>query len=185
MVSGDSRFTRTGHALLVASVDALLLLPLPAAAQTLPQLPQVSLDTTYVAPSGLIITVTAGGDLQGALDAAQPGDVIELEAGAIFTGNFTLPAKSGTGWIYIISSALASMPEGTRVTPAQAALKPKIVTPNSSSALTTAADAHHYRFLGLEITGTLADTISTQYNLVALASGTDFVVDRCYIHGTP
>ena len=172
-----------GLSLILVSLASVV----PALAQTTPPaLPTVFLDTTYVPPTGSVINVPAGGDLQAALNTAQPGNAIALQAGAAFTGNFTLPAKSGTGWIYIQSSALSSLPPlGTRVSPAQSALMPKIVTPNSSSALTTAANAHHYRFIGVEITGTLADTSSTQYNLVALGSGTDFVFDRCYVHGTP
>src|SRR5438876_10664025 len=62
-----------------------------------PELPRVFLDTTLVAPSGQIIAVPAGGDFQAALNAAQPGDVITLQAGATFTGPFTLPNKTGTG----------------------------------------------------------------------------------------
>src|SRR3989454_222336 len=184
---GRRRFARTALALLVAGITALLLRPVPGVAQTtLPQLPEVFLDTTYVSPTGSVINVAAGGDFQAALNAAAPGSIIVLQAGATYVGNFTLPPKSATGWIYIQSSALSSLPPAsTRVSPAQATLMPKIVTPNSSSALTAAAGAHHYRVIGVEITGTLADTSTTQYNLVALTSGTDFVFDRCYIHGTP
>ena len=36
------------------------------------------------------ISVPAGGNLQAAIDAAKPGDVIELAAGATFDGPFTL-----------------------------------------------------------------------------------------------
>ena len=35
---------------------------------------------------GATLTVNAGGNLQAALNAAQPGDVILLEAGATFSG---------------------------------------------------------------------------------------------------
>jgi hypothetical protein len=46
----------------------------------------VFLDTTYSPPTrGKLIAVNAGGDLQAALPASQPGDVIELQAGATFT----------------------------------------------------------------------------------------------------
>ena len=38
-------------------------------------------------------TVNAGGDLQAAFNAAQPGDEIVLQAGARFTGSFYLPTK--------------------------------------------------------------------------------------------
>ncbi|PYM95004.1 MAG: hypothetical protein DME04_05955 [Candidatus Rokuibacteriota bacterium] len=177
----------TGLALLLAVITTTLSCPGSGVAQsTFPQLPLVFLDTTYVSPTGAALRVAAGGDFQAALDAVQPGDVIELQAGATFTGNFTLPYKTRPGWIYIQSSALSSLPSaGTRVAPAHATLMPKIVTPNASAALTTAAHAHHYRFIGVEITGTVTGTSSTQSNLVALGSGTDVVFDRCYIHGTP
>src|SRR5580765_346552 len=161
-----------------------------------PERPRVFLDTTYAAPAGRQTSVAAGGDLQGALNSAQPGDTIILQAGAIYTGNFTLPVKSGTAWIYVQSSALSSLPAaGTRVAPAQASVMPKIVSPNTSPAISTAAGAHHFRFVGVEITTTFASTSATNYGLVMLeAPGgntslaqapTDLVFDRCYIHGTP
>src|SRR5213593_3643565 len=105
-----------------------------------PEWPRVLLDTTYAPPTtGTLITVNAGGDLQAALNGAMPGDVIELQAGATFTGNFILPNKSGTGWIYIRSSAHASLPgPGTRVLPSHATLMPRIVTPNTAPAVATA-----------------------------------------------
>jgi hypothetical protein len=160
-----------------------------------PERPRAFLDTTYVAPAGRQTSIPAGGDLQGALNSAQPGDTIILQAGATYTGNFTLPVKSGTAWIYVQSSALSSLPAaGTRVGPAQASLMPKIVSPNTTPAISTAAGAHNFRFVGVEITTTWASTTATNYVLVSLeAPGgntavaqapTDMVFDRCYIHGT-
>ncbi len=61
------------HAILVTLVLSTLLrvaLPASVLAQTLPTLPQAFIDTTYASPSGKLITVNAGGDLQGALNAA-------------------------------------------------------------------------------------------------------------------
>src|SRR5215510_11247198 len=97
--------------------------------------------------------VAAGGDLQAALDAAQPGDVIELQAGATFLGNFVLPLKAGSSYITIRSSAAdAALPDAnTRLTPAFAPLLARVQSPNSASALTTAPGAHHYRLLFLEL----------------------------------
>ncbi len=71
------------------------------------------------APSEGIINVPAGGDLQTALNDAKPGDTILLEAGATFTGNFVLPAKSGNGYVTIRSSApdAALPPSNARITP--------------------------------------------------------------------
>src|SRR2546427_800360 len=161
------------------------------------ELPRIFLDTTYAPPTtGITITVNGGDDLQAALNQAHPGDIIVLHAGATFIGNFILPNKPGTGWIYIRSWAHAGLPaHGTRVSPAQANLMPKIVTPNTAPAISTASAAHHYRFVGIEITGTHATTASTLFNLVRLEDQagqvslsqvpTDIVFDRCYIHGTP
>ena len=189
-------FSREGFGLFAVLVAIISLLPGPVLAQsTSPRLPLVFLDTTYVPPTGSVINVAAGGNFQSALNAAQPGDVIQLQAGATFSGNFTLPNKSGTGWIYIQSSALASLPsEGTRVSPAQASLMPKIVSPNSASAIVTASAAHHYRFVGIEITTTWTSSSVTLFNLVTLEEPggnsalsqvpTDIVFDRCYLHGT-
>jgi Carbohydrate binding module (family 6) len=168
-------------------VLSALLLCVPTA--TSQELPRVFLDTTYAPPSGNVITVNAGGDFQAALDAAQPGDIIQLQAGSTFTGNFVLPYKSGTGWIYIRSSAHASLPApGTRVTPAEASFMPKLVTNNAVPVLTTATAAHHYRFVGIEI----ASSASLTYNVISLEGSpqttlaqvpTDIVFDRCWIHG--
>ena len=92
----------------------------PARSAVLPELPRVSLDTTYTPPTGPTITVPAGGDFQAALNAAPLNSVIVLQAGATYSGNFTLPNKTGTGWIYIQSSALSSLPApGTRISPAK------------------------------------------------------------------
>src|SRR5882724_2654108 len=178
------------------AIAVLLLGAAPTFSAQSPERPRVFLDTTYVAPTGRQTSVSAGGDLQGALNAAQPGDAIILQAGATYTGNFTLPVTSGSGWVYVQTSALSSLPAaGTRVGPGQASLMPKIVSPNTAPALSTAAGAHHFRFVGVEITTTWASTSATNYGLVALEAPngntalaqapTDIVFDRCYIHGTP
>ena len=109
------------------------------------------MDTTLVAPTGRTLRVTSGGNFQAALDQAEPGDVIELQAGAVFSGPFTLPAKAGSGWITVESSAVANLPQpGTRVTPADSVFMPKLVA-SSGSVIATAPSAHGYRFIGIEI----------------------------------
>ncbi|HEY0546539.1 MAG TPA: hypothetical protein VGC91_14265, partial [Pyrinomonadaceae bacterium] len=71
------------------------------------------------------IEVKKGQDLQSAINVAQPGDTIVLEAGASFPGPITLPNKAGAAFITIQSSALASLPPaGQRVSPSHAALMP-------------------------------------------------------------
>lgn len=131
-----------------------------------PELPRVYLDTTYVAPTGKTIAVSAGGDFQAALNQAQPGDIITLQAGATYVGTFTLPVKTGANWIVIRSSAPDSAlpPPGTRITPAYAGVLPKIVTSNVEAALDTADGAHHYRFIGVEFTATPSAPFT--YNII-------------------
>lgn len=167
----------------------------PASAQAAdPALPRVLLDTTPVASTGSTITVGAGGDFQAALDAAQPGDAITLQAGAIFVGPFTLPNKTGPGWITVRTSAPDGSlpPPGERVTPSHAAVMPKLVVgPGQGGAVQTAPGAHHFRFVGVEIRPQPAALV---YGLVELGRGDeateaalphDIVIDRCYIHGNP
>src|SRR2546423_14627065 len=93
-----------------------------------------------------IITVGPRDDFQAAINAAQPGDTIVVQAGATFKGGFVLPLKTGTGEISIQSSRLSELPEGVRVNPSQSALFAKLQTTNVEPVVKTAAGAHHYRF---------------------------------------
>jgi len=135
--------------------------------------------------------VPRGGNLQQALDAANPGDTILLEAGAAFTGNFVLRAKEGDGTITIASRALDALPEGVRVGAAESKFMPKLVTPNGEPVLRTEERAHDYRVVGVEFTVTpglyTLDLISlgspTTKDVDALAYNLDF--DRVYVHGDP
>ena len=58
----------------------------PAEGPSAAQLPSATVDTAAVEPSGRAIVVPSGGDLQAALDAARPGDVVTLEPGLYITG---------------------------------------------------------------------------------------------------
>ncbi|HKQ74284.1 MAG TPA: fibronectin type III domain-containing protein [Blastocatellia bacterium] len=154
-----------------------------------PELPRVYLNTNYVTPTGQTIAVTAGGNLQSALDQAQPGDVILLQAGATFTGNFVLPNKNGAGWITVrTATSDANLPPGSRVTPASASLMPKIISPNSEPAARTTGGAHHFRFVGIEFGvapgAYIYSIVAFDANQNSLAETPhDLIIDRCYIHG--
>jgi hypothetical protein len=156
-----------------------------------PELPRSTVDTRIVAPTGKTIAVPSGGNLQQAIDQAQPGDVITLQAGASYVGNFYLRNKSGSGWITIRTSASdASLPApGTRITPSYAGVLPKILSPNSMPALGTDNSAHHYRLIGIEVGVTSSTTLN--YGLVRLGSAShgstqianNIILDRVYLHG--
>ncbi len=180
-------------------------------AQTSPELPNTtSIETCFPDTTGYaMITVGPIGrdysDLQAALNAANPGTLLVLDAGATFQGSFTLPNKTGDGWIVLTSSGIDLLPDqGSRIAPTaatgnpsfptQQAAMPKIITTNASGlpCFKTQASAHHYRLVGLEIT---ADPgVLNSYGLVFFGDATaaqntlnavphDLIVDRCYIHG--
>jgi hypothetical protein len=153
-------------------------------------LPREYIDPTYTLPTGgTTWEVHDGDNLQAALNGAAPGDVIVVEAGTTFTGPFTLPDKgAGTGWIYVISSALASLPaEGNRVAPSDAPHMPRL-TSSANSVLVTASGAHHWRLVGIEITPAVG---TRQYDMVSFGNDEaslagyahDITIDRCYLHG--
>ncbi|HEX8136355.1 MAG TPA: hypothetical protein VF544_02075, partial [Pyrinomonadaceae bacterium] len=142
------------------------------------------------------LTVPAGGNFQSALNEAQPGDTIILEAGASYLGPFTLPNKPGSDFITIQSSALSALPSSSqRVSPLHAPLMPKLLSPgNNEPALQTALSAHHFRFIGIEFAPLnptvylrelirLGDGSAAQNSLSLVAH--HLLLDRCYIHAHP
>ncbi|MEP7195868.1 MAG: T9SS type A sorting domain-containing protein [Saprospiraceae bacterium] len=145
-------------------------------------------------------------DLQSALNAANLGSIIILDAGQSFNGGFVLPAKNlGNGWIILMSSRMDLLSKEeqridiTKKTndlnfPTQRAAMPKIVTTNLSGipCFVTQANSHHYRLVGLEIT--VDEKVLQSYGIVNLGDGSanqnslntvpnHFIVDRCFIHG--
>jgi hypothetical protein len=136
-------------------------------------------------------TVPAGGDLQAALNTAAPGDTIVLQAGAAYTGHFTLPNKPGAQYITVQSSALAQLPpDGIRVSPADAVNMPKLVTPDANSVLVATNGAHHFRFIGIEFMPGQAVYVNDLLLLGAYESSVSAMpqfldFDRVYIHGDP
>src|SRR5438309_4941650 len=154
--TADRAFPRSMVAKIILAVAVFFLglaCAAPSSRATAPERPRHYVDTSLVAPSGRTTVVSDHGGLQAALDAAQPGDVITLPAGAIYTGPFTLPKKPGAGWIIVRSAAPpgALPPPGHRIDPSYAPVRPKILVASGGSAIQTAAGAHHFRFIGIEI----------------------------------
>jgi hypothetical protein len=183
-----SRTSQQRAPLLAAALAVASIMPVAALAAALPAPPQ-TFDSSYVAPTGTVLKVAAGDNLQAVFDKAQLGQTIVLPAGATFKGPFKLPNKSGSGWIYVVSSHLASLPPpGTRVGPANASNMPKIVAPNGLNTFTTVAGSHHFRFVGIEFAPASGTTIV--YSVVAIGNADrspatlahHIVFDRCYVH---
>ncbi|HEU4507599.1 MAG TPA: hypothetical protein VFR78_05120, partial [Pyrinomonadaceae bacterium] len=144
---------------------------------------------TASAAFGATLVVPAGGDLQAAINAAAPGDTIILEAGATYRGPFVLPRKTGDAYITIQSSRASEITG--RVTPAHSGLLAKLRSSIADPIVRTAAGAHHYKLIGLEIsTFSSTDFI---YDLVRLGEPAQdlasvphhLTLDRLWIHGFP
>ncbi len=145
------------------------------------------------------ITVPPGGNFQAALDAAQPGDTIVLQAGASFTGNFRLRNKPGAGstsYITIQTSNLAGIPgEGQRVTPLHDSAMAKVLAPgNGLPVIEPDSGAGFYKFIGIYVSVNYDMGHASSF-LIAMGNGDDsnpsygswlshdITFDRCHIAG--
>lgn len=172
---------------------------------TAPELPRVYVDTTMPTTSITKRVCASGCDytndqLQQAIDDAQLGTTILLEAGANYTPlddrGFILKNKTtGSGWIIIRTAAPDSAlpPAGTRLTPSYSTVLPKILRSNIGLfAISCELGAHHYRIVGLEFMNAGNVDTARAGNFVncdplgqtSLASQTHHILfDRVYMHG--
>ena len=173
------------------------------------ELPRVTVPSAMsdTPASGAVINVNAGGDLQSALNNAQCGEVIQLQAGATFSGKFDVPAKNcdANHWIIIRTSAPDSaLPaEGQRITPCYGGVaslvgRPQYSCPNPKNVmakvqmptvgdgpLQIASGASHYRFIGLEVTRPTGTPGPARLIMVPKTGTADHLVfDRLWMHGT-
>ncbi len=153
---------------------------------------------------GAVINVNSGGNLQSALNSAHCGDVIQLQAGATFTGQFTVPAKNcdDSHWIFLRTSAAdnALPAEGQRATPCYAGFaslegRPKYSCNNPQNVMAKvqfqnrgqgpfqfADGANYYRFIGLEVTRPTGASGTAQL-ISAQGTADHLVFDRSWLHG--
>jgi len=186
--------SRAGRIQIVLATIICLLVYTESKAAVYPTLPQIFIKTPYDLPiGGQLIKAATSAQFQSALNTANLGDVIELQAGTTYTGPFTLPNKtSGSGWIYIISSSYNNLPEPcTRVSPTDAVNMPKlVVVAGNGGTINTVSNANHYRFVGIEFKPVDNNYV---YNIIYIGNGetsadklpNNIVFDRCYIHGDP
>ncbi len=156
---------------------------------------------------GPVITVNSGSNLQTALNNAQCGNTIQLQAGATFTGNFQFPALNcdSDHWIIVRTSASDdSLPaEGQRMTPCYAGVgslpgRPQYSCSNPQNVLVKLVQsgaangpvifqsgANHYRLLGLEITRPTGTNAAPALLSVSPGGSASYIVlDRSWVHGT-
>lgn len=163
-----------------------------------PTHPQSSVTYPFIVESR-VIQVRAGEDLQRALDLAQPGDTVVLEAGASWTGRFALKDKVDNGkWITVRSSRALELPFGQRVTPADSSKMARLIPPDNLQALdfyptsNGFVKARKWLFIGVEI----QPNPNYQPSSLLIKLGTngswqtsteqapeDIIFDRCYLHG--
>lgn len=186
--------------LITALIFALMLSGLATAQKPVAQLPRVYIDTTWNPPvGGTTWEAHTALQLCSALNVAVPGDTIVLDAGVTYSGNFHIPSKANPNhkWIYMVSSAYSKLPTpGTRVSPANAANMPKIVTPGATGVLGFMDGANYWRLAGIEIAS--ASTcrppnytagVYYGYSLIGPYNGSPkilpdhIVFDRVYVHG--
>jgi hypothetical protein len=123
------------------------------------------------------IHVASGGNLQTALNTAVGGDTITLEAGAVFPGNFTLPAHTGASMVTVRSVNSGSLTMATtggitHVNPvASAANMATIRSTNATSALAHTGVPKNWHFIGIIFEGSNATDVSS-LNLVVMGDNT-------------
>lgn len=138
--------------------------------------------------------VPAGASLQGAIDAARPGDTLALTPGATYTGTFILrnrptSALDGRPASIIITTA-GTIPTGRATPTGNLAI---VQSGTTSPVFVTEPGAHDYAFIGLEVRSaagkypfglvSIGANDATQTSLTQVPM--NFVIDRCYIHGDP
>jgi hypothetical protein len=137
-------------------------------------------------------TVRRGANLQTVLNSAMPGDVIELEGGAEFVGNFVLPVKDGDAPIVVRSAAAGEPPDGVRLAPQSARQLARIRSASNVPALRTAAGAHHWELRYLEFAANqngygdiiqIGDGSSAQNTLARVPHHLALI--HLYVHGDP
>jgi hypothetical protein len=173
------------------------------------QLPLIYINTAMsnTPAPGNVTPVNSGGDLQSALNNANCGDTLQLQAGATFTGIFTFPAKScdADHWIIVRTSAADSVlpAEGSRLTPCYAGVaslpgRPAfncastnnvtaklIIASGNNGPIVFATGANYYRLIGLEITRAVGTPVVTALVSIPTTGTTNnIILDRVWVHGT-
>jgi hypothetical protein len=196
----------------IVETSAVSAVATASAAAAAPQTPATFAVSYSLPTDGATYRPTNGTELQAAFNAVNPGDVIVLAAGTTYKGTFILPAAKPNPlgkFVYVISSDIASLKEGQRISPTtDAAHMPKLTFPDAANGnlwlLASNGNSSYWRFSGIEFvqpaTGAYAKTgvmvtlgfkqtdaaHPTQSYWTKATSASDLPdhvwFDRCYIH---
>ena len=183
----------------------------PDGPSTLPQACIYTARAGSPSPGTVRLAVTAA-DLTADLAASACGDVVELTAGNVYSGTFTIPnpgACDSAHWITIRTHnwLTAGPAEGTRVSPCWAGVtslpgRPpfncvlstnrmgQIITPNVNAPLKLAAGANHIRIQGIEVTrftpqvNASVSVLIDRTNCTAGSPCNHIILDQDWMHGT-
>jgi len=205
---GCSNSTNINEASLSSnSISGVNLTSSPPAYDGPAMLPQNFVNTVIPAQTGSVINVTAGGDLQTAINNAKCGDTVQLQAGATYMGPFTLPAKpcNDNSWVVIRTSGNTLLPgPNQRINPCYAGVlslpgRPAYTCPVASrhamakitiskitlGAIQIAQGANHYKLLGLEVTRETGFPLDASLIMSGGLPFNNIIVDRNWLHGDP
>jgi hypothetical protein len=132
---------------------------------------------TWLAADAVAATtnVAAGADLQAAINAARPGDVLVLQAGARYVGPFTLPPNP-TGPAITIRSSAPLPPR--RIDPGDASLLPTLASP-VAWAILDGTGASNWRLDGIAF----EPVVDGSGEVILLQDATNIYLDRLLIVG--
>lgn len=151
-------------ALLVVALAQVTITLTPAQQDTLRAVLSALLPApTPPPPTGASIAVPAGGDIQKALDTVADGGTVALVPGVTYTTNLVFKKRAGAVTLRGLDDA--TVPPGVRVTPATAAVMPKLVCADCQQPVIAAAfGAHDITIIGLDVLG-LPDRATIAFNV--------------------
>jgi hypothetical protein len=165
------------------------------------ELPRVYLNSNYptIPPGSVTWTVGNGkkfSDCQPAIDAANPGDIISVDAGFVCSPITLIFKNNPNGYYIVIQTANLNLlpPQGTRIGSSDEANLAIIETDSTTPAVVAAPQSNYYQLVGVEARVNASISLPTKVPIVVLgpSSITDLasapnniVIARSYVHGMP
>lgn len=160
-------------------------MPPPPVGTYTPELPRVYINTT-TRPAELRVINVAPGGLKAALNAAQCGDALVLNARQNYVGNFILPFRSCQSQPITIRTDGALLPKGWRAHPIDTLTMPSIYSVTSAPVLKFSDGTEGWHLLALTFRNRspiLASGRSQTWNTIHIAGSTHWTSDPAILPG--